>query len=274
MTRKQKRLAVIAGGMGFILTAVLLVMFAFGQSIAYFYVPGDLAKADLQPGTRIRLGGLVETGSVVRGEDSESSEIDLLVSMDKNSSLYDLIGFQQSIEKALLAGVGWTHFDALRDLQTRWNLKAREEPLAVVPGWKMLRIRDLQEHIFIQVESTGAGADTVRASIDFFLGANFDNISDASSVGVQGGQQMAMSVGTMNEPRGPPTPSTTDSNTVKSCQFWPPWASATLPDFLILSAATKNSSQVLGMPSTPAFFSTSGLAHIQLTRCTLTGAAT
>ena len=70
MTRKQKRLAVIAGGMGFILTAVLLVMFAFGQSIAYFYVPGDLAKADLQPGTRIRLGGLVETGSVVRGEGS------------------------------------------------------------------------------------------------------------------------------------------------------------------------------------------------------------
>ena len=70
MTRKQKRLAVIAGGMGFILTAVLLMMFAFGQSIAYFYVPGDLAKADLQPGTRIRLGGLVETGSVVRGAGS------------------------------------------------------------------------------------------------------------------------------------------------------------------------------------------------------------
>jgi hypothetical protein len=31
-----------------------------------------------------------------------------------------------------------------------------------------------------------------------FLGANFDNISDADSVGVQGGQQMAMSAGTMN----------------------------------------------------------------------------
>lgn len=70
MTRKQKRLAVIAGGMGFILTAVLLVMFAFGQSIAYFYVPNDLAEADVQPGTRIRLGGLVEAGSVVRGEGS------------------------------------------------------------------------------------------------------------------------------------------------------------------------------------------------------------
>ncbi|MCZ8179093.1 MAG: cytochrome c maturation protein CcmE [Rhizobium sp.] len=70
MTRKQKRLAVIAGGMTFILTAVLLVMFAFGQSIAYFYVPNDLAESDVQPGTRIRLGGLVEAGSVVRGEGS------------------------------------------------------------------------------------------------------------------------------------------------------------------------------------------------------------
>lgn len=70
MTRKQKRLAVIAGGMSFILTAVLLVMFAFGQSIAYFYVPADLAESNVQPGTRIRLGGLVEAGSVVRGEGS------------------------------------------------------------------------------------------------------------------------------------------------------------------------------------------------------------
>ncbi|WP_313196612.1 cytochrome c maturation protein CcmE [Shinella zoogloeoides] len=70
MTRKQKRLAVIGGGVAFLVAAVLLVMFAFSQSIAYFYVPGDLAKANLAPGTRIRLGGLVETGTVKRGEGS------------------------------------------------------------------------------------------------------------------------------------------------------------------------------------------------------------
>ena len=33
MTRKQKRLAVIGGGVGFLLAAVLLVMFAFSQSV-------------------------------------------------------------------------------------------------------------------------------------------------------------------------------------------------------------------------------------------------
>lgn len=70
MTRKQKRLAVIAGGMGFIVAAVLLVMFAFSQSVAYFYVPGDLSTVTVPPGTRIRLGGLVEAGSVKRGEGS------------------------------------------------------------------------------------------------------------------------------------------------------------------------------------------------------------
>ena len=70
MTRKQKRLAVISGGVAFLVAAVLLVMFAFSQSIAYFYVPGDLAKANVPPGTRIRLGGLVEAGTVKRGEGS------------------------------------------------------------------------------------------------------------------------------------------------------------------------------------------------------------
>ncbi|AHG44631.1 cytochrome C biogenesis protein CcdA [Rhizobium leguminosarum bv. trifolii CB782] len=70
MTRKQKRLAVITGGMGFIAAAVLLVMFAFSQSVAYFYMPADLAKTPVAPETRIRLGGLVGEGSVVRGAGS------------------------------------------------------------------------------------------------------------------------------------------------------------------------------------------------------------
>ena len=70
MTRKQKRLTIIAGGMGFILAAVLLVMFAFSQSVAYFFMPSDLATTEVSPGTRIRLGGLVADGAVKRGEGS------------------------------------------------------------------------------------------------------------------------------------------------------------------------------------------------------------
>ncbi|SEH58709.1 cytochrome c-type biogenesis protein CcmE [Rhizobium tibeticum] len=70
MTRKQKRLAIIGGGMSFIIAAVLLVMFAFSQSVAYFYMPADIAKNPVPPGTRIRLGGLVGDGSIVRGAGS------------------------------------------------------------------------------------------------------------------------------------------------------------------------------------------------------------
>lgn len=70
MTRKQKRLAVIVGGMSFIIAAVLLVMFAFSRSVAYFYMPADLANNPIPPGTRIRLGGLVDEGSIMRGEGS------------------------------------------------------------------------------------------------------------------------------------------------------------------------------------------------------------
>jgi predicted nucleotidyltransferase len=40
-------------------------------------------------------------GSAVRGEDNEGSDVDFLVDMQENSSLLDLIGLQQDIEKVL-----------------------------------------------------------------------------------------------------------------------------------------------------------------------------
>ncbi len=68
MTRKQKRLAIITGGVGVIAVAVLLVLFALQDQIVYFHSPTDVAEKNVGPGTRIRLGGLVEDESVVRGE--------------------------------------------------------------------------------------------------------------------------------------------------------------------------------------------------------------
>ena len=38
-------------------------------------------------------------GSVVRGDDTESSDIDLLIDMEKKRSLLDLVGFQQDFAK-------------------------------------------------------------------------------------------------------------------------------------------------------------------------------
>jgi cytochrome c-type biogenesis protein CcmE len=71
MTRKQKRLSVIAGGMGFLALAMLLVFYALGQKASYFYMPGDLAANPVAEGQRIRLGGLVAEGSIKRGAGTE-----------------------------------------------------------------------------------------------------------------------------------------------------------------------------------------------------------
>lgn len=40
-------------------------------------------------------------GSVARGKDQPDSDVDLLVDMQENRSLFDLIGLQQDIEKML-----------------------------------------------------------------------------------------------------------------------------------------------------------------------------
>ncbi|RWF34869.1 MAG: cytochrome c maturation protein CcmE [Mesorhizobium sp.] len=68
MTRKQKRLSVIVAGLAFLAAATGLTFYALGQKASYFYMPGDLATATVQPGQRIRLGGLVEKGTIVRGQ--------------------------------------------------------------------------------------------------------------------------------------------------------------------------------------------------------------
>ena len=73
MTRKQKRLSVILGALGFLGAATALTFVALGQKASYFYMPAELQAAELQPGQRIRLGGLVETGSVKRGEGTQVS---------------------------------------------------------------------------------------------------------------------------------------------------------------------------------------------------------
>ncbi len=73
MTRKQRRLTMI-GGAGVVLAiAAALVLFALRDQIVFFYSPTELAEKALPPGTRVRLGGLVVDGSVVRADDGSVS---------------------------------------------------------------------------------------------------------------------------------------------------------------------------------------------------------
>jgi cytochrome c-type biogenesis protein CcmE len=63
MTRKQKRALIIGSGLGTLALAAGLVLFALRQEIVFFNTPTDLKAGVHAPGTRIRLGGLVEDGS-------------------------------------------------------------------------------------------------------------------------------------------------------------------------------------------------------------------
>jgi cytochrome c-type biogenesis protein CcmE len=69
MTRKQRRLALIGTGLGVLGLAAALVLFALKDTIVFFNSPSDLVDKHVGPGTRVRLGGLVEQGSVTRGEN-------------------------------------------------------------------------------------------------------------------------------------------------------------------------------------------------------------
>ena len=69
MTRRHRRLTLI--GLAGIVLAVAagLVLYAMADRITFFSSPSDLAAKPATPGTRIRLGGLVKDGSVVKGAD-------------------------------------------------------------------------------------------------------------------------------------------------------------------------------------------------------------
>jgi cytochrome c-type biogenesis protein CcmE len=66
MTRKQRRLALISTAAVVLAIATALVLFALRDSIVFFNSPSDVIVKQIKSGTRLRLGGLVAPGSVVR----------------------------------------------------------------------------------------------------------------------------------------------------------------------------------------------------------------
>ena len=69
MTRKRRRLLYVAIGVALLGRATALVLSAFQDSLVFFYSPTDLLAKHQPPGRAVRLGGLVERGSVVRDGD-------------------------------------------------------------------------------------------------------------------------------------------------------------------------------------------------------------
>ncbi len=64
MTKRRKRLLLIGGVLGVAAISVAMVLSALSSTVAYFYTPTDLQKLASPPQGVIRIGGLVEPGSV------------------------------------------------------------------------------------------------------------------------------------------------------------------------------------------------------------------
>ncbi len=82
--KRNSRLLAIGIGAIALTAAVFLVMSALRQSIAYFYSPTELAEVRPQAGKKLSLGGMVENGSVQRGE---GLDVQFLVTDFENSVL-------------------------------------------------------------------------------------------------------------------------------------------------------------------------------------------
>jgi len=67
MTRKKQRMTMIFAGLAILGVASGIILSQLKDTIVFFYTPTEVAEKSINPETRFRLGGLVEKGSVERG---------------------------------------------------------------------------------------------------------------------------------------------------------------------------------------------------------------
>jgi len=69
MKPKNQRLVLVGAAMFAILVAVLLAMWGLRERASYFYTPADIVAGKAVQGRSMRLGGMVERGSIFRQPD-------------------------------------------------------------------------------------------------------------------------------------------------------------------------------------------------------------
>lgn len=101
MTRRANRLFWI-GAIGCVLAvAVGLSLYALRSGISFALSPSELKAANVEPGQRVRLFGLVEEGSVIKGEGLNVqftlTDTDAVIPVTFNKILPDLFRENQGI---------------------------------------------------------------------------------------------------------------------------------------------------------------------------------
>ena len=85
MKAKHQRLTLLALAVVAVLGAVLLAMSAMRDQASYFYAPADVARRGVTPGKQVRIGGMVEDGSVRHAGDGVT--IDFLVGDESDATI-------------------------------------------------------------------------------------------------------------------------------------------------------------------------------------------
>jgi cytochrome c-type biogenesis protein CcmE len=69
MKPKNQRLVLVVAALAAVTIAVLLAMWGLRDRASYFYTPADIAAGKAPQGQAVRLGGMVERGSIRRQSD-------------------------------------------------------------------------------------------------------------------------------------------------------------------------------------------------------------
>jgi len=88
MKPKNQRLVLVAAAIVAVLLAVLLAMWGLRDRASYFYTPADIAVGKAADGQAIRLGGMVEAGSIVHQSDGVTIRFRMTDGQATTSVLY------------------------------------------------------------------------------------------------------------------------------------------------------------------------------------------
>ena len=66
MTRRSRRLTLIGAALAVIGVAAAIALYALRDNIVFFYSPTEVVEKAVQPGARLRVGGLVKADSLVK----------------------------------------------------------------------------------------------------------------------------------------------------------------------------------------------------------------
>ncbi|MCY3987335.1 MAG: cytochrome c maturation protein CcmE [Gammaproteobacteria bacterium] len=113
MTPRRRRMVAMTGGLVCLVAATALVLTAFEQNMLYFYTPTQIAAGEAPEGRRLRVGGLVEQGSVRRTPGSlevrfDVTDLDRTITVAYAGVLPDLFREGQGV-----VAHGWVSADGL-----------------------------------------------------------------------------------------------------------------------------------------------------------------